>query len=154
VLIPERKIAPNLEVIWIEHHITWFCAYNVAMSLHSSSHHSCTSINHHVIFGCIHEIHWMHIHAIGVPRIVLRAKSHWVWNPKLKSVREPEVQSDEAGEDVGTILEAEPWSLFFWLRQAPEHYKPPTFKAIIFIYMLYVLLHYVIGVGWKPLLHW
>jgi hypothetical protein len=26
----------------------------------------------------------------------------------LKSVREPEVQSDEAGEDVGIVLEAEP----------------------------------------------
>jgi hypothetical protein len=89
----------------------------------------------------------MHIHAIGVPRIVLQAKFHWAWNPRLKSVRELEVQSDEAGEDVGTVLEAEPRSLFFRLRQAPEHYKPPTFKAIIFIYMLYVLLHYVIGVG-------
>jgi hypothetical protein len=72
----------------------------------------------------------------------------------LKFVRELEVQSDEAGEDVGTVLEAEPWSLFFRLRQAPEHYKPHTFKAIIYLYMLYVLLHYVIGVGWKPLLHW
>jgi hypothetical protein len=50
----------------------------------------------------------MHIHAIGVPRIVLRAKSRWAWNPKLKFVRELEVQSDEAGEDVGTVLEAEP----------------------------------------------
>jgi hypothetical protein len=50
----------------------------------------------------------MHIHAIGVPRIVLRAKFRWAWNPKLKFVREPEVQSDEAGEDVGTVLEAEP----------------------------------------------
>jgi hypothetical protein len=50
----------------------------------------------------------MHIHAIGVPRIVLRAKSRWVWNPKLKSVRELEVQSDEAGEGVGTVPKAEP----------------------------------------------
>jgi hypothetical protein len=50
----------------------------------------------------------MHIHAIGVPRIVLRAKSRWAWKPKLKSVREPEVQSDEAGKDVETVLEADP----------------------------------------------
>jgi hypothetical protein len=50
----------------------------------------------------------MHIHAIGVPRIVLRAKSRWTWNPKLKSVREPEVQSDEARKDVETVLEADP----------------------------------------------
>jgi hypothetical protein len=57
----------------------------------------------------------------------------------LKSVREPEVQSDEAGKDVETVLEADPWSIFFRLKQAPEHYKPPTFKAIIYIYMLYVL---------------
>jgi hypothetical protein len=39
---------------------------------------------------------------------MLRAKSRGVWNLKLKSVREPEVQSDEAGEDVGIVLEAEP----------------------------------------------
>jgi hypothetical protein len=49
----------------------------------------------------------MHIHAIGVPRIVSRAKSRWAWNPKLESVLESEVQSDEAGKDVGTVLEAE-----------------------------------------------
>jgi hypothetical protein len=103
---------------------------------------------------CIHKIHLMHIHAIGVPRIVIRAKSRWAWNLKLNSVREPEVQSDETGEDVGIVLEAEPRSLFFRLRQATEHYKPPTFKAIIYIYRLYVLLHYMIGVGWKTLLHW
>jgi hypothetical protein len=57
---------------------------------------------------CIHEIHWVHIHVIGVPRIVSRAKSCWAWNPKLESVREPEVQSDEAGEGMGIVLEAEP----------------------------------------------
>jgi hypothetical protein len=50
----------------------------------------------------------MHIHAIGVSRIVPRAKSRWAWNPKLGSVREPEVQSDEAGKDVETVLEADP----------------------------------------------
>jgi hypothetical protein len=50
----------------------------------------------------------MHIHAIGVPRIVLQAKFRWAWNPKLKSVRELEVPSDEAGEDVGIVLEAKP----------------------------------------------
>jgi hypothetical protein len=83
-----------------------------------------------------------------------RAKSRKAWTPKLESVREPEVQSDEAGEDVGTILEAEPRTIFFWLRQTTEHYKSPTFKAIIYIYIVYVLLHYVIGVGWNLLLHW
>jgi hypothetical protein len=50
----------------------------------------------------------MHIHAIGVPRIVSRAKSRWAWKPKLESVQEPEAQSDETGEDVGIVLEAEP----------------------------------------------
>jgi hypothetical protein len=113
------------------------------MHVHKSACHS----------WCIHEIHWMHIHAIGVSRIVSRAKSRWAWNLKLKSVQVPEVQSDEAREDVGIVLEAEPRSIFFRLRQAPEHYKSPTFKAIIYIYMLYILLHYVIGVGWKSLLH-
>jgi hypothetical protein len=49
----------------------------------------------------------MHIHAIGVPRIVIRAKSRWTWNLKLESVLEPEAQFDEAGEGVGTILEAD-----------------------------------------------
>jgi hypothetical protein len=59
------------------------------------------------------------------------------WTPKLESIWEPEVQSDEAGEGVRIVLEADPWSIFFRLRQAPEHYKPPTFKAVIFIYVLY-----------------
>jgi hypothetical protein len=49
----------------------------------------------------------MHIHAIGVPRIMSRAKSLWAWNPKLESVREPEVQSGEAGKDVETVLEVD-----------------------------------------------
>jgi hypothetical protein len=49
----------------------------------------------------------VHIHAIGVPRIVSRAKSRWAWNLKLKSVQEPEVQSGEAREDVGAVLEAD-----------------------------------------------
>jgi hypothetical protein len=31
-----------------------------------------------------------------------------MWNLKLKSVREPEVQSDDAGKDVEIVLEAEP----------------------------------------------
>jgi hypothetical protein len=50
----------------------------------------------------------MHIHAIGVSRIVSQARSRWAWNLKLESVLEPEVQSDEAGEDVKTVLEADP----------------------------------------------
>jgi hypothetical protein len=153
MLIPERKFAPKLEVIWIEHHMTWFvlmmlpCHYIYLRIIHACHKSSCHP-------WCIHEILWVHIHAIGVPRIVLQEKFRWAWNPKLKSVWGPEVQSDEAGEDVGTILKANPWSIFFRLRQAPEHYKPPTFKAIIYLYMLYVLLHYVIGIDWKPLLHW
>jgi hypothetical protein len=31
--------------------MTWFCAYDVAMSLQSSSHHLYMFINHHVILG-------------------------------------------------------------------------------------------------------
>jgi hypothetical protein len=78
------------------------------------------------------------MHAIGAPNIVMTVKLRKAWTPKLESVREPEVQSDEAREDVGTVHEAEPWTIFFRLRQAPEHYKPPTFKAIIYIYVLYM----------------
>jgi hypothetical protein len=75
---------------------------------------------------------------------MLRVKSHKAWTPKLESVREPEVQSDEAREDVGTVLEAEPWTIFFRLRQAPEHYKSPTFKAIIYIYIYMLYMYYCI----------
>jgi hypothetical protein len=64
-------------------------------------------INHSCHPWCIHKIHRVHIYAIGVSRIVSRAKSRWAWNLKLKSVQEPEVQSGEAGEDVGTVLEAD-----------------------------------------------
>jgi hypothetical protein len=60
------------------------------------------------------------------------------WTPKLESIRKPKVRSDEAREDVETILEAETCAIFFRLMQAPEHYKPPTFKAIIYIYVLYM----------------
>jgi hypothetical protein len=49
----------------------------------------------------------MHIHAIGVLRIVSQARSRWAWNPKLESIQEPEVQSDEAGKDVETVLEGD-----------------------------------------------
>jgi hypothetical protein len=38
-------------------------------------------------------------------------------------------------------------------RQALEYYKPPNFYKCNWVYMLYVLMHYVIGVGWKHLLH-
>jgi hypothetical protein len=69
---------------------------------------------------------------------MLTVKFCKAWTSKLESIREPEVQSDEAGEGVRIVLEAEPWYIFFRLRQALEHYKPPTFKAIVFIYMLYV----------------
>jgi hypothetical protein len=50
----------------------------------------------------------MHIHAIGVPRIVLQAKFRWAWNLKLESVQEPEAQSDKAGKGVETVLKADP----------------------------------------------
>jgi hypothetical protein len=96
----------------------------------------------------IHEIHWVHIHAIGVPRIMSRAKSRKAWTLKLESVREPEVQSDEAGGDVGTVLEAEPWTIFFRLRQTPEHYKPPTFKVIIYIYTCYICIVVLLYRSW------
>jgi hypothetical protein len=50
----------------------------------------------------------VHIHAIGAPRIVTIVKLRKSKTLKLESVREPEVQSDEAGEDVRTVLEVEP----------------------------------------------
>jgi hypothetical protein len=40
---------------------------------------------------------------------------------------------------VGIVLEAEPLSIFFRLRQAPEHYKPPTFKEIIYIQVICIV---------------
>jgi hypothetical protein len=69
---------------------------------------------------------------------MLTIKLRKAWTPKLESIREPEVQSNETEEDVGTVLEAELGSIFFRLRQAPEHYKPSTFKAIIYIYTCYM----------------
>jgi hypothetical protein len=146
MLIPERRFALNLK--WFEYSTTWlglclWCCYVITFMFSSLIHVYKSSCHP----WCIHEIHWVHIHAIGVPRIVSRARSRKAWTPKLKSVREPEVQSNEAGEDVGTVLEAEPWTIFFRLRQALEHYKPPTFKAIIYIYIYIcciciVVLHY------------
>jgi hypothetical protein len=103
---------------------------------------------------CIHEIHLVHIHAIGVLRIVVRAKLRKTWTPKLESIREPEVQSEETWGNAGTVREARPKAVLVYLRQAPEHYKPPTFKQLI-IYVICIvalsgrsclepLLHYII----------
>jgi hypothetical protein len=57
----------------------------------------------------------------------------------LESVRELEAQSDEPGGDVGAIHEAEPKVFLCWLRQAPEHYKPPTFKEINYICYIHIV---------------
>jgi hypothetical protein len=154
VLIPERKFAPKVEVIWIEHHITWFCAYVVAMSLHPSLYHpTCSQI---IMSSLMHT--WNSLGAYTCNRCA----ENRVTSEVPRGV-EPEVEvRSRAGGPVRRSRRRRgnrSWSrtlisLFFRLRQAPEHYKPPTFKAIIYLYMLYVLLHYVIEVGWKPLLHW
>jgi hypothetical protein len=139
MLTLERRFALNLK--WFEWSTTWlglcfWCCYVITFIFTSFIHVHKSSCYP----WCIHEIHWVHIHAIGVLRIVTTVKLCKAWIPKLESVREPEVLSDEAGEDVGTVLEAKPWSIFFWLRQTLEHYKPPTFKAIIYIYTYYICI--------------
>jgi hypothetical protein len=70
------------------------------------------------------------MHAIGAPRNVTKVKFHKMYLVELEPVREPEVQSDGTGGDVRAIREAEPKVFLYQLRQAPEHHKPPTFKAI------------------------
>jgi hypothetical protein len=50
MLIPERRFSPKLKVICRAPH-DLVCAYDVAISLHSSSHYSYMFINHHVILG-------------------------------------------------------------------------------------------------------
>jgi hypothetical protein len=67
----------------------------------------------------------------------MRVKLHKAWPVKLESVREPEVQSDKPGGNAGAVHEAKPEAVLVRLRQAPEHYKPPTFKAINYIYYIY-----------------
>jgi hypothetical protein len=87
---------------------------------------------------CIHEVDPMHMHAIGAPRNMTKVKFHKVYPVELEPVRELEVQSDGIRGDVGAIREAEP-KVFHpcRLRQAPEDYKPPTFKAINYICYMY-----------------
>jgi hypothetical protein len=58
---------------------------------------------------------------------------------KLESVQEPEVQSNELRGNAGAVREAEPEAILVWLRQALEHYKPPTFKAINYIYVICIV---------------
>jgi hypothetical protein len=104
---------------------------------------------------CIHEVDPMHMHAIGAPRNVTKVKFHKTYLVKLEPVREPEVQSDGTGGDVGATRESRAQSLRLCrLRQVPEHYKPPTFKVINYVCICIValggrsclepLLHYII----------
>jgi hypothetical protein len=80
------------------------------------------------------------MHAIGVPRNVTNVKLGKAWPVKLESIRELEVQSNKTVGNAGTVRETEPETILFCLRQAPEHYKPPTFKAINYIcYMYYCI---------------
>jgi hypothetical protein len=67
----------------------------------------------------------------------MRVKLLKVWLLKLESIREPKVQSDEPGGNTGAVREAEPEAVLIRLRQAPEHDKPPTFKAINYICYIY-----------------
>jgi hypothetical protein len=142
------SFAPKIKVIWIEHHVTWLLLLRL---LHCSSHSSFIHAHKFIMSHLVHT--WnslVHIHAIGVPRIVIRMKSHKAWAPKLESVREPEVQSDESGGDVGAVHEAKPEAFLCWLRQAPEHYKPPYFKAIN--YICYICIVALSGRSWlEPL---
>jgi hypothetical protein len=98
---------------------------------------------------CIQKIHLVHIHAIGVLRIVIWVKSCKVWALKLESIQEPEVQSFEPRGDVGTVREAGPEAILRRLRQAPEHYKTPTFQRNYYIYVICIVA-LSIGVGWNP----
>jgi hypothetical protein len=85
----------------------------------------------------IHEVDPMHMHAIGAPRNMMKVKFHKTYLVELEPVRESEVQSDETGGGAGATREAEPKLFLCRLRQAPEHYKPPTFKAINYICYMY-----------------
>jgi hypothetical protein len=59
---------------------------------------------------------------------------------ELELVRGQETQSDKIRGDVGAIHEAKPKAFLCQLRQAPEHYKSPTSKAINYIcYMYYCI---------------
>jgi hypothetical protein len=153
MVIPERRFVPKHEVIWLEYHMNWslclWCCYVITFIFASFIHVHKSSC----YLWCIHEIHLVHIHAIGVPRIVSRAKSHKAWTPKLGSIQEPKVPSDEAREDAGAVREAEPEAFLWRLRQAPKHYKTPYFsKQILYMCYMYCCITYRSWV--KPLLHW
>jgi hypothetical protein len=119
----------------------------------------CHHIHHRIILTCsydslccpwcIHEINLVHIHAIGVPRIMIPVKSRKAWDPKLESIWELEVQSVEPGGDVGTVREAKPEAILRRLRQALEHYKTPTLQSNYYIYVICIVA-LSIGVGWNP----
>jgi hypothetical protein len=79
----------------------------------------------------------VHIHAIGVPRDVTNVNLRNTYPVELEVVREQETQSDETIGNAGAVREAEPKVFLCRLRQALEHYKPPTFKAINYICYFY-----------------
>jgi hypothetical protein len=54
-----------------------------------------------------------------------------------ESIRGQEAQFDEPGGDVGIVREAKPRAILVCLRQVPEHYKLPIFKAINYICYIY-----------------
>jgi hypothetical protein len=152
MLIPERKFSPKLKVIWIEHHMTWSSTYDVLC--HYT--HPASFIHVHTS-SCppwyIHEIHLVHIHAIGVLRIVVPEKLRKAWTPKLESIRGQEAQSDGTRGDEGTVAE----------RWTPNH--PRTVKAspgaLLSLLLSKQLIIYVICIValsgrncFEPLLHY
>jgi hypothetical protein len=64
---------------------------------------------------------------------------------RIRKVLEWEMLAKQVSSDKHW-LESDP-------KQAPKHYKPPTFKAINYIYVV-TIVALVVGVGWKPLLHY
>jgi hypothetical protein len=152
MLILERKFAPKLKVNWIEHHMTWFCAYDVLC--HYT--HPASFIHVHTSScppWCIHEIHLVHIHAIGVPRTVVRAKLHKAWTPKLESVREPEVQSDGTVGNVGSVREAE-HKVFLCVGLG----KPRSIISLLLLKQLIIYVICIVALSGRsclePLLHY
>jgi hypothetical protein len=54
-------------------------------------------------------------------------------------VQGQEAQSDKTGGDEGTVVEHWTSSHIHCLRQARKHYRPPTFKAINYLYVLCIV---------------
>jgi hypothetical protein len=79
------------------------------------------------------------MHTIGAPRNVTKVKFHKTYPMELEPVQGQEAQSDETGGDTGAIREAKPKAILICLRQAPEHYKPLTLKAINYIYVICIV---------------